>query len=116
MYVKLKASALLESLLAMLIIVTIFCLSFFVFANIIRSNNFSQRIQLKNLLNSYVFVAKQERIYLDEQIEIQNNITIVKKFIPYQNYADLILMEIIAINDKGKNIIGIKEIIKDETF
>lgn len=108
--IKCKASTLLESLVAMVLIMICFGIAMMIYVNVMSSDNNRQKLSAQLLLNQVALEGKQEKKYLDEKIEA-GNMTIQKTVAPYKEADNLSLLTLTAFDKNGKMIAQHKELI-----
>jgi hypothetical protein len=107
---KYKASTIMESIIAMIIIVVCFGIGTMMYTNILDSDK--QRNQLKALLllNEETLIIKKEGIYLDLEKKI-GEWTLKRSIEPYQNTENLIHLSLSITDQNGKEILTRHEVI-----
>lgn len=111
--VKLKASTLVESLVAMVIFSVIFSVALGIYLKTTQSSITSQIVQARAMLREIAAATKKEERLFDEVIE-NNGITVTKKLIIHPDSENLLILELEAENP-GKKKLGVwKEIISVE--
>lgn len=108
--VKLKAATLVESMIAMVIIVLSLGITTMIYTNVIQSDH--QREQLKGMLlikNEVVFI-KANKKYLDDE-KVTDNYVIKSVIQPYKQSEDLYQLSLSAKNAKGKLVASHSELI-----
>jgi hypothetical protein len=110
MKAKLKAATILESMVAMTIIVVCLGIGTMIFVNIL--NNDRDRLSLKAtlLLNNESLKTKKEKFFIDGE-EKEEGFTIKKTFVKYSETENLLQMSLKAFDENGKLIIERKELI-----
>lgn len=110
---KLKAGTLIESLIAMVIIVV--CLGVFamIYSNVLDSDQQRLHLKITLLFNKEAIEIKKEKAFLDSEMLI-NDWVIQKVIEPYPGTENLYQLTLIAINKKGKVIAERKELIHTE--
>lgn len=109
---KIKASTLLEVIVAMVVILIVFVLATGIYANVMRSAPSVKQQRVKALMSGLIEKSITESNWGDEEIMI-DSISLIKKVLPYQDYADLKLLQVIAI-EQDKEIGNVKRIVKIE--
>lgn len=107
---KLKASTLMESLVAMIVIMICFVIASMIYTNIINSTNNKLKLDASLLLKEIGIKAKEENNYLDEKFETEN-LVVQKSVTSYKNSGNLSLLTLIAFDKNGKKIAEQKELI-----
>lgn len=108
--VKVKASTLLEVIVAMVVILIVFVLATGIYANVMRSSPSVKQQRVKAIISGLMGESITKGNWKDEVINI-DSIAFQKTVTPYQTYSDLVLMQVIAI-EQGKEIEMVKRIIK----
>ncbi len=106
---KIKASTLIEALVAMVIVMTCFGIASMIYVNVLNADN--NRIQLNAhlLVHELAQKAKETNSFLDEKIET-NGLIIQKSVEPYHDIPNLNVLKYIAVDKKGKLIAEYKEL------
>jgi hypothetical protein len=107
---KLKATTIIESMIAMIIIVICFGIGTMIFNNILSSDKHRQELKAMLYLNQEAIEIKKEKIFLDNEKQI-GEWTIKSKIEKYEQTENLIKLELLAINSKGKIIAKRNELI-----
>ncbi len=109
---KLRASTLLEVIVAMVVILIVFVLATGIYANVMRVSPSVKQQQVKALISGLIEKSIAESNWNDEEIEV-DSIYLLKKVLPYQDFIDLKLLQVIAI-EQNKEIGNIKRIVRVE--
>jgi type II secretory pathway pseudopilin PulG len=109
---KIKASTLLEVIVAMVVILIVFVLATGIYANVMRSSPSAKQQKVKALMSGIIEKSITESNWNDEEIMI-DSIYLIKKVLPYRDYADLKLLQVNAI-EQGKEVGNVKRIVKME--
>lgn len=107
---QLKASTLMESLIAMVIIVTCLAIGTMIYANVLASDK--QRLQLKAMLilNSEALQTKSEKSFLDSEKQLDE--WNIKKTVEHYEQTENLYRLTLSITDKeGKTIATRNELI-----
>ena len=107
---QIKGSTLIETLVAMIVILISWVFCGIIFANILNSGNNHQTFRAHTLLNQIAIKTKSEKKFIDETLE-DNNIAIQKSIRSYNGIKDLYLQSITATDDMGKVLAEYKELI-----
>ena len=107
---KLKAATLLESLVAMVVVMVCFGITSMIYNNVLRSD--SKRIKLKAhlLLNDISIKTKKEKIFLDEDIQ-RDGILIRKRIKNYKEISGLSELDLTAFYNESKPVQTRRELI-----
>lgn len=107
---RLKATTLIESMIAMVIIVASMGIATLTYLNVMRSDE--QRLQLKanQLLNQEAFQLKKDKNFVDEEKQM-DGWTIKKTVEKYKETENLYQLTLSITNEKGKEIFKRMELI-----
>ena len=108
--VKLKAATLMESLVAMVVVLVCCGIASMIYVNVITSGNEREKLKAHLLLNEAAIKAKNENLFLDEEIRGET-ITIRKSIAPYKELPDISLLTLTAVDADGHVIETRKELI-----
>jgi len=110
---KLKASTLIESIIAMVIIVVCFSVAVMIYVSVLDSDK--QRVKLKaiQMLNEEATRIKNEKNFIDEQKAVNN--WIINKKVEHYSGADssLYLLSLVVTDSTGKIIARRNELITE---
>lgn len=106
----LKASSMLEALVAMVIILGSFVVTCMIYVNVTTSDNNRQKLDAQLLINQMAFKTKQEQNFIDETTET-DFLTIEKTVVKYPNTEDLNQLTIRVTDKEGKLIEEYKELL-----
>lgn len=107
---KLKASTLLEVIVAMVVILIVFVLATGIYANVMRVSPSVKQQHIKALVTGLMEKSIIEGNWKDEVVEV-DSLFLQKTVVPYQAYTDLLLMEVLVV-EQGKEIGKVKRIVK----
>ena len=107
---KLKGSTLVESLVAMVILVITTGITAMIYVNILESQRGPLKLQANNLLENIAGESKASNNFIDEEIK-SGDIRIIKTAKKYSDKKSLLLLELIAFDLNGKLITKRKELI-----
>lgn len=107
---QVKASTLLEVIIAMVIILIVFVIATGIYTNVIRSSPSVKAQQARALAMSMIRESIAERDWTDESTE-KDSVRLSKTVIPYEGYTDLLLITVTA-TEHGKTVGQSKQIIK----
>lgn len=110
---KLKASTLLEVIVAMVVILIVFVLATGIYANVVRSAPSIRQQQLKANAASLIQDAAITQDWKDEVIE-RDSLMFQKTVVPYQGYQDLMLISV-TVMEHGKQVAKVQKVVKPET-
>jgi len=110
---KLKASTLLEVIIAMVIILVIFSLAVGVYNNVLSASPSIKKQQAQAITEGMITRSINEENWNDEQTN-QEGITLEKKVVPYASYPDLVVITITATTE-GKVLNQSRQVVKKTT-
>jgi len=106
----LKASTLLEVIVAMVIIMIVFVLASGIFAKVIGSSPSVKQQQVRALCSGIIQESLAQRNWTDEAIEI-DSVVFQKTVLPYGNDPDLLQISVSAI-EYGKEIGKSRQVVR----
>lgn len=107
---KLKATTLIEVLVAMIIILLSFGTGMMIYNNILNSDNGYEKMKSRLILNEIAIETKKEKTFFDE-IKEEETFTIHKSIEQYKDKKNLSLLHLKAFNKQGRLIAEKKELI-----
>jgi hypothetical protein len=107
---KLPASTLLEVIIAMVVILIVFTLAIGIYNNVLRSTTSVKKIQVSAEATYQVKKSIIDSNWIDQDIE-RDSLVLKKTVIPYQNYKDLVIVTVVAL-EHGKQIEKSRRIVK----
>ena len=107
---KLKAATLIESLVAMVIVMLCFGISAMIYVNVMNADNQRLKLSAHLLLNETAVLTKTGKNFLDREIKGER-LDIKASFTKYRESSDLTLMTLTAVDKEGKLLGTRKEII-----
>nr|WP_068893381.1 prepilin-type N-terminal cleavage/methylation domain-containing protein [Pedobacter panaciterrae] len=107
---KVKASTLLEVIVAMVIIMIVFVIATGIYTNVIKSSPSIKQQQARALASGIIQQSTLDRDWTESSVQV-DSITLQKEVLPYEGYADLILIRVTA-KEQGKEIGIAKQIVK----
>lgn len=107
---KLKATTLIESLIAMSIIIVSLGVATIIYTSVLESDKQSLKLKAQLLLNEEAFKTKQSKTFIDEEILV-TPFTIKKIVERYPGTENLYLLSLIATDLKGNLIAKRNELI-----
>jgi Tfp pilus assembly protein PilV len=105
-----KASTLLEVIIAMVIILVIFTLAIGVYNNVLGASPSIKKQQAKAMSDECIARSINEENWNDEQIT-RDDIILEKKVLPYQSYNDLVVITVTAFQ-QDKELSRSRQIVK----
>ena len=106
---KVKGSTLIETLVAMTVILISLVFCGLIFLNILNSGSNLETFRAHTLLNEVALKTKGEEKFIDETLS-DGNIQIQKTVRPFNGVENLYLQSITASNSKGKVLAEYKEL------
>jgi|CXWL01.1.fsa_nt_gi hypothetical protein len=110
---KIKAATLIESLIAMVIVMLCFGISTTVYINVISSGNQIQKLKSELILKKVAMETKKEHLFLDEEITL-DEITVRKKITPYNGLKNLSQINLQAYNSNEKLLSEYNELVSNQ--
>jgi hypothetical protein len=89
---KLEAFTIVESMMAMVIIMISFTAGMNIYLTVLQGDAFPLKTKAKNALNIAYEITKNEQRFLDENFN-QNGLMIEKKVLPYEAYQGILKQE-----------------------
>ncbi|WP_214228797.1 hypothetical protein [Pedobacter sp. B4-66] len=106
---KVKASTLLEVIVAMVVIMVVFVIATGIYTNVIKSSPSIKQQQARALASGLIEQSKLEHDWAGK-ILLVDSITLQKEVVPYQDYSDLLLITVTA-KERGREIGRVKQIV-----
>lgn len=110
----LKGSSLVEVLVAMIIIMSSLAAGVILYGKIHKSSLIRMKITANLHVEKIMTETRASKEFVDKEFTI-DNIIIQREFIPYEEYENLQVMQVKAINKEGKVLLEKKEIVLLET-
>ena len=107
---KLKASTLVETIIAMLIVTIAFSLALLLMINISRSSNNSLKTKAYFLANNILVQTKAEKTYLDQEFNF-GNVVIKKTVTEYENNEELFQLNVSAYDKQNHKLFEQNELV-----
>jgi len=107
---KIRASTLLETIVALMLVMMCFSIGMMIYVNVINSDNNRQKLHVHLLLKGIAFKTKTDNSYLDESIESEM-LSIKKKVIKYKDTENLNMLTLKAYDKQGKLLEEYKELL-----
>ena len=108
--IKIKASTLVEAIIAMLIVTIAFSLALMLMLNISKNSNNSLKIKAYILANDIMVKTKSEKLYFDQEFDY-GNITIKKTVIEYENNEELFQLNVSAFDSRNHKLFEQNELL-----
>jgi len=110
---RLKATSIVESITAMVIILLSFGVGMMIYMNVLRSEKLVSKAKASLVLNQILGKTKEEQTFRNEKIN-KDFLKIIKSVSNYPDVTDAYAIKLEAFNMKGESILIIKEIIFEE--
>lgn len=107
---KLRASTLIETIVAMVLLLLCFVISMMIYENVLDSENNRLKLSALLLMNNEAILTKKEKNYLDEEITF-NDMKFKKTIYKYQNSEKLYVLTLTAYDKNHHKIIERNELI-----
>ena len=98
---KLRGFTLVETLISLVIILSVFAIGMMIMVNIIKTSRHQQRLESLVIVNEVYANALTNKWFTDETI-LYNGFKIEKKFFPRKDYDSLVVMRIRLLDEDGK--------------
>ena len=102
---KLKAATLIESLMAMIIIMLCLGIATMIYVNIMNADNNSLKLKAQLVLAEQAYQAKSSNTFLDDNTETET-LLIEKKIEKYKQQDNLILLYLKAFDKNTKKLLA----------
>lgn len=109
---KVRASTLLEVIVAMVVIMIVFVLSTAIYTNVMRASPSLRQQRIKSIAAGLIQQSIAERNWNDDVVTI-DSMSFQKTLIPYQGYGDLKLLQVVAVA-QGKEVWTARRVVKME--
>lgn len=106
----LKASTLIEVIIAMVILLIIYSMVIITFLNFSGENNISNKTRAMLLLENVSNTTKSTLSFIDKEFSF-GNIDVRQTILPYKGNDDLRILKLEVISNSGKTILSKNEII-----
>lgn len=108
--ISLKASTLIETLIALVIVTISFGVGITIFLNVTSSSNYLQKAKAKVLLEEQlsktIYSKKYEHLeFSKDNIQIQQEVTF------YKNFMDVVRLQLVAKNEQNQVLIEINQLV-----
>lgn len=111
---SIRGSTLIETLVAMIIVMLAFGIGLMIYLNVIQSSGVQQKLNAQLQMNRIAIETKDKNLFVDEE-DTTGTMKIIKTIQPYSAGSDkLKLMKIEAFDGNGKKLGERKELIKAE--
>lgn len=108
---KLKGSTLVETLVAMIIVMLAFGIGLLIYLNVIQSSGAQQKLNAQLQMNKIAIETKDKNLFVDEE-DTTGTMKIIKTIQPYSAGSDkLKLLKIEAFDGNGKKLAEREELI-----
>lgn len=107
---KAKASTLMETLIAMVVIVLCFSLGLLIYMNVVSSENRMQKFHANLLLKNIAAEVQKENEFIDVEIET-DGLTVKQSIKKYESAENLFQLTLTAFDKKNRLIAAHREII-----
>lgn len=112
--VKVKASTLVETMVAMVLLCIVMGISMVIFLQSTSSSLNYEKVRASILVQNTIEETRSSFSFSDSEVEVEN-ITLVKSVTPYEGQESLVQVEIVAINSENKVLASTYAIfVKDE--
>ena len=102
---------LIEAIVAIVIILACFWLSGMIYINLLRADTRAERLWAFVVTKSIAVETGKQRAFFDEEIMIDSLLTVKKNIEPYQNDAELKILNLETFNKMNRKLASHKQII-----
>lgn len=110
---KLKAATLIETIVAMVIIVVSVTSTMLIVSQVGLSNKWQVKLEAANCLEELLDQTKREHVYIDELIQT-TRFKVEKKVSRYEDLNGMIRIELVAYDQMGLKVAHINELVYAE--
>ncbi len=107
---KLKASMMLEALIATIVVAISFGLAVSVYSNVLRSGDLRNKLKAQLILNNHAIEMKTEKKYVDDKIEYDNG-SLIQKISKYNGTGNVFQLSLTFTDKSGKVLAAQTELI-----
>ncbi|MBS1635861.1 MAG: type II secretion system protein [Bacteroidetes bacterium] len=107
---RIQASTLLETLIAIVLILVCFSIATVVLVNIMQSDNGRMKLHARTELEALYIKTMEEKTFIDEDVEF-DTFSIHKTISPYQDSPDLYLLALTATSKNAQVLDEFKKLI-----
>lgn len=107
-----KASTLLEVIVAMVIIMVVFLIATAIYTNVVSSSPSVKQQQGRAMAAGLIRQSMMEKDWADKTVEL-DSVVLQKVVEPYKEYADLLLITVVA-TERGKEIGRSSQVVRKE--
>lgn len=110
---KIKAATMIESLIAMVVVMLCFGIATTVYVNVISSGNQLLKMKSEFLLRKVALESKRDHLFLDEKITV-DEITVQKRVTPYNGSKKLVRLNLQAFGNNEKLLSEYNELVPNQ--
>ena len=110
---RLKATSIVESITAMIIILLSFGIGMMIYMNVLRSEKLVSKVRASIVLNEVLRKTKEKKTFKSNTVVIEN-LKIIKSVSNYSDLIDTYNIKLEAFNPKGELTLTINEIVFDQ--
>jgi hypothetical protein len=107
---KLSAASLIEVTVAMVIILLVWTIALTIFINVTTSGGALKKVRYQVLLKEYALKVKNEKLFIDDEFNI-NELTVHRKVAPYMGNNSLLYLHLTITDVSGKVVCQYQELI-----
>lgn len=107
---KVKGSTLIETLIAVVIILTCFSIAMMFFMKLNQSSFTKQHLKAEQLVKQQLYNSLKTENYIDDNFT-EEDFTISQTIEPYKNYPNLFILKVEALNKNNKTLASRKQVI-----
>jgi Tfp pilus assembly protein PilV len=107
---KIHGSTLIETLIAIVIILTCFSIAMMFFIKLNQSSFTEQHLKAEQLVKEQLYTSLENNNYIDDQFSVEE-LTVSQTISTYQNYPNILILKVEAINRNNKTLAVRKQLI-----
>ena len=107
----LKATSLIETVVALVMIMSVFSIGMMVYFNVIKSSYSLQQLKASLMLNELSKVTKEKKSFFDEQ-DSTETLVIYKRISKYENMENLVLLELEVLSKDSTKLASRRELVE----
>jgi hypothetical protein len=108
---RVKASTLIETIFAMLVIMLSFSIAITIFSRLITNNTSNQQLKANSIIGSEIETIKRSKSFFDQRKIVENNWTLSISFELFENSSDRLVLTAVVQDSTSKVIDQQKEIV-----
>lgn len=110
---KVKASSILETVISMVVIVTVFTIALMIFGNVQRLSLSAKKVKVDGILNEALLTAEKAPSITKQSFTV-DNFRIEEEISAYNNTTNLYLISLVAYDPNQEKIAQLKEVVSHD--